>query len=1026
MGFYGNITNVSRTQFQFDKIYPNRKAMEQAMLNDGIYLGRHVLIEYDNDGLDGMKEVVLDDGKYYYGAPNSRTLLTWANTYTDEVIYVKAEPAYIFYKRDSEPSGVDKNTSATFTQFTSGNEDTYGRNYAIDNEIYKSSRGYDSTVWQKVYTDNTERYVMIAELNTVVPKFDIATDAPTMVPVQPHFDTQSTDVYYKLHLQNPWIVRVAEAKGNQQSDAQIEWQEVVYDEKQSVGNQYSVKTVPKAGAIYFNKAAFDSQLNKQGPIDKTVEGDDKIIIDLVSSGLELYDDHDNTTDKPIAAPDIQELTINLPAIGNMMSDAWDIIHGPNRDNARTDTNGSLQGRLDSFDAFYDNQIPVKRATDGTIIGSKINGANNYDADIDLLTLPVGANGTITGFTGDDAWIETKIDTTALKAGDKDSNDDQANNSGISIHHTFHATQNSTSAVDKNNGNSTTGANYKQAHIRSTNSHHNNDDKIDLYVPYVDAKGHVVGHNIETVTLPYGYKTITIGDESASTSDVNAAAGDVVADNTQDTLTINPGNKWIHITADTSNDTVTISHEVNNTSSDEHITDWTKVEANTTIPVITYGYDEAGHYISHHTENYKLPFGYGKIRGDSGSTAATATYDELTFTSDEWLTATVSQDKVTYNHDYPYKENDTVSESNVNGNGDAIVLETLVRDDKGHVIKVNQNTVTLPFGYKTFTGDSGSTSADNTQDSMSVTGDNWINVTVANDAIQLAHKTAVVGSITTATPLKPDFGAVFKFVTYDFDANGHKYGDAIEHEVTIPLPSLASGTGNVVTGLSLTPSAGALTETKANLGTIKLGTYEPGDSAADLTYDITLQQALSRLQNKINNEITNRQTAIEALDMTDAAVDGQYVSAVNETDGIIAVSRQQLPVYTLTSGFGNGTVAFNNTDVAVTGLGSAAYTDSAAYDIAGAANAAEQNAKEYADGLATNYATAEQGAKADSALQLDTEFSIPDGDNGTIAVATIPQLFAYIRDLQAQVNSLQIEVNRLSAFHPVEDNATTEE
>jgi hypothetical protein len=61
----------------------------------------------------------------------------------------------------------------------------------------------------------------------------------------------------------------------------------------------------------------------------------------VSSGQAIYDDHDNTTINPVSAPDIQELTINLPAIGNMMSDAWDIIHGPNRDNARTDLNGSL-------------------------------------------------------------------------------------------------------------------------------------------------------------------------------------------------------------------------------------------------------------------------------------------------------------------------------------------------------------------------------------------------------------------------------------------------------------------------------------------------------------------------------------------------------------------------------------------------------------------------------------------------------------------------------------------------------------
>ena len=41
-------------------------------------------------------------------------------------------------------------------------------------------------------------------------------------------------------------------------------------------------------------------------------------------------------------------------------------------------------------------------------------------------------------------------------------------------------------------------------------------------------------------------------------------------------------------------------------------------------------------------------------------------------------------------------------------------------------------------------------------------------------------------------------------------------------------------------------------------------------------------------------------------------------------------------YTLTEGTANGTVAFNGTDVAVHGLGSAAYTNSTAYDAAGAA------------------------------------------------------------------------------------------
>ena len=97
--------------------------------------------------------------------------------------------------------------------------------------------------------------------------------------------------------------------------------------------------------------------------------------------------------------------------------------------------------------------------------------------------------------------------------------------------------------------------------------------------------------------------------------------------------------------------------------------------------------------------------------------------------------------------------------------------------------------------------------------------------------------------------------------------------------------------------------------------------------------------------------------IADLDVTDAAVAGEYVSAVNETDGKISVTRAALPTYTLTTGDNNGTVKFNGTDVAVKGLGSAAYTES------------------------TAYATAAQGAKADSAVQVIGTGS----ENGTIAV-----------------------------------------
>lgn len=101
-------------------------------------------------------------------------------------------------------------------------------------------------------------------------------------------------------------------------------------------------------------------------------------------------------------------------------------------------------------------------------------------------------------------------------------------------------------------------------------------------------------------------------------------------------------------------------------------------------------------------------------------------------------------------------------------------------------------------------------------------------------------------------------------------------------------------------------------------------------------------------------------AIAALDKTDSAQVGQYVSAVSQQDGIITVTRAQLPAAaTLVEGTANGTVKFNGTDVPVHGLGSAAYTESSAY------------------------ATSAQGALADTALQ---KADITTGaTQGTIAV-----------------------------------------
>lgn len=155
-----------------------------------------------------------------------------------------------------------------------------------------------------------------------------------------------------------------------------------------------------------------------------------------------------------------------------------------------------------------------------------------------------------------------------------------------------------------------------------------------------------------------------------------------------------------------------------------------------------------------------------------------------------------------------------------------------------------------------------------------------------------------------------------------------------------------------------------------------GAFEKiGSSKVDLTnyaektyVDAAKQEAISTAATdatqKANTAEQNAKTyadgLIAGLDVEDTAVEGQYVSQVVEVDGKIQVTRAQLPAKpVIAEGATNGTISVDGQDVAVHGLKSAAYTD------------------------ATDYATAAQGALADSALQKD---DIATGSaNGTIAV-----------------------------------------
>ena len=121
---------------------------------------------------------------------------------------------------------------------------------------------------------------------------------------------------------------------------------------------------------------------------------------------------------------------------------------------------------------------------------------------------------------------------------------------------------------------------------------------------------------------------------------------------------------------------------------------------------------------------------------------------------------------------------------------------------------------------------------------------------------------------------------------------------------------------------------------------------------------------------INNLNLGNTYAAKALETTVSDHVADTVSHVTTADK--TKWNGALQASDVAAGSANGTIAVKGTDVAITGLGSAAFTESIAYDAAGAAATAESNAKtyakEYADGLAGNYDAKGAAAAAQTAAE----------------------------------------------------------
>ena len=321
MGFYGNIVNSNKASFTFDKVYPSRKNMDDALNgptgpgsnNDGIFLGRYVLVEYDEAPI----KVYMNGGKGYADAH-----------YTHAV-----EGKFGFLYQDVITGNFYEVKDGRWIIYT-GTE-PYAFNYRVDVENY--GRNYDSTAWMKRYDvdTNTYSYVMVAELNTVIPQFHVVVDPPAQNADTPYFDKESTNLDYYLHLKGDYQHKIRKATKKTESDEEVtqdvdKWTYKTITDggvKKVISETYEAVPETIDADIYYNNAGFDHATRTYSEVP------DKIGYELTSGGRNYFNGIFDQRGKT-GALDTKEWYFRLPAIGNAISKMWDKVYGYNGANKR--------------------------------------------------------------------------------------------------------------------------------------------------------------------------------------------------------------------------------------------------------------------------------------------------------------------------------------------------------------------------------------------------------------------------------------------------------------------------------------------------------------------------------------------------------------------------------------------------------------------------------------------------------------------------------------------------------------------
>ena len=310
------------------------------------------------------------------------------------------------------------------------------------------------------------------------------------------------------------------------------------------------------------------------------------------------------------------------------------------------------------------------------------------------------------------------------------------------------------------------------------------------------------------------------------------------------------------------------------------------------------------------------------------------------------------------------------------------ITTINGDGEGSIAKAKTDAIAAA---KTYTDQEAAKKA-NLQHTHAIT-----DVTGLQDALDgkantvHTHTTAQVDGLDTALAGKADkattlsgYGITDAYTQTQTDtkiAEAVAAADHLKREIVESLPDVGDADENTI---YMVPQGGSI--------------EDPGTSASHYNEYMLINGAFELIGSSqvdlsgyaTETFVTN---AINALDVADTAVANQYVSQVVETDGKIAVTRAPLPVTSVTEGSANGTIAVNGANVNVHGLGSAAYTDAADYEAAGAAAAAVAALDKADSAQAGQYVSAvsqENGIITVTRAQLPAAATLVEGTaNGTV-------------------------------------------